>query len=92
MESVQNRAIRYFLGVHKLVSIHAITGDVGWINPHTKQKLNMLKLWNRVVDMPESRLTRKILLCDVECSNRKIWAYDIKILFSELDMITLPVS
>ena len=30
-DNVQNRAMRYFLGVHRFVPLLAINGDVGWL-------------------------------------------------------------
>ena len=31
-QHIQNRATRYFLGVHKKAPIHALQADMGWVN------------------------------------------------------------
>ena len=51
--TVQNRAIRSFLGVHKLTPILAISGDMGWMPVNIRHKGEMLRLWNRLVNMSD---------------------------------------
>ncbi len=36
IDSVQNRAIHLFLGVHSFAPNQAIKGDLGWINSHSR--------------------------------------------------------
>lgn len=59
-KAIQNRAIRYFLGVHKYTTKLAIEGDMGWDSCLTKQRCEMVRLWNRLTQLPEERLTKKI--------------------------------
>ena len=59
-EAVQNRAIRSFLGVHKFLANLAINGDMGWENCSIRKKIEILRIWNRVVVMDEARLCKKI--------------------------------
>ena len=40
---IRNRAIRYFLGVHRLTPILAITGDMGWVSSTHRRWVNMLR-------------------------------------------------
>ncbi|ESO98409.1 hypothetical protein LOTGIDRAFT_159217 [Lottia gigantea] len=49
IEQIQNRAIRYFLGLHRFTPKAALNGDMGWLPPHVKRWLNMLKMWNRII-------------------------------------------
>ena len=59
-KAIQNRGIRYFLGVHKYTTKLAIEGDMGWESCLTKQRCEMVRLWNRLTQLPEERLTKKI--------------------------------
>ncbi len=59
--TVHNRAIRSYLGVHRYASNMAINGHVDWTTPHTRRKICMIKLWNRLVKMPDTRLTKRLL-------------------------------
>ena len=54
---IQNLAIRYFMGVHRFTPILAITGDMGWVVSTSRCWANVLRLWNRFVNMDENRLT-----------------------------------
>ena len=60
-ESVQTKAIRIFLGVHKFAAHLAISGDTGWIPCEVKLKISTLRLWNKLVKMEDSRLPKIIL-------------------------------
>ena len=62
IDMIQNRAIRYFMGVHRFTPILAITGDMGWAVSTSRRWANVLRLWNRLVNMDENRLTKKIFL------------------------------
>ena len=60
IESVQTKAIRIFLGVHKFAAHLAISGDIGWIPCEVKLKISTLRLWNKLVKMEDSRLPKII--------------------------------
>ena len=51
IEAVQNRAIRYFLGVHKMCPNHALSGDAGWLTVKLSRCVCRIRLWNRLVSM-----------------------------------------
>ena len=71
-QMVQNRAIRYFLGVHKFAPVLAITGDMGWEPCEIRWRGSMVALWNRLIRMPENRVAKKIFNWDV--SVKGAWA------------------
>ena len=60
VESVMNKACRYFLGVSKNAPNLSSKGDMGWVSADTKQKLETVRLWCRLRNMPEQRSIRKI--------------------------------
>ena len=67
-DNVQNKAIRYFLGVHKFTPIPAILGEMGWLTCKYRQYLSVLRLWNRLIKMDANRLTKRVFLWDYDQS------------------------
>ena len=65
-DNVMNKAMRYFLGVHKYAPTAAIQGDMGWISLKYKRYSAMLRFWNRLIRIDNSRLVKRIFL----------WYYD----------------
>ena len=88
LNSIQNRACRYFLGLPKTASNLASRGDMGWLSVHAKQKLEMVRLWCRLKNMDETRLTRKIFdwSYSVSLSNVKTWEHNVKKYLREANM------
>ena len=85
LDAVQNKAIRYFLGVHRFAPNLAINGDAGWISSTVRRKIEMFRYWNRLINMDDNRITKKIFKWDY--TNRKgkgSWNSDIYKLFSEI--------
>ena len=60
IQQVQNRAIRYFLGVHKTAPIQALQADMGWLNIKYQFYLCTIRFWNRLHQMNSNRLTKKV--------------------------------
>ena len=82
-ESIQNRAMRFFLGVNRFTPTHAVIGDMGWDSDINRRKLNMLRLWNRLIQLDESRLSKKVFLWDYSiCRNN--WTADVRKIFYEI--------
>ena len=63
-DQIHCRAIRFYLGVHRFAPLAALKGDMGWPDPQTRQKTAMLKYWNRLVNMSDERITKKIFTWD----------------------------
>ena len=61
-DTLHNRIIRSFVGVHKCTSNAVIHGDMGWILPHIRCQLNCLRLWNRLLDLDANRITKRIFV------------------------------
>ena len=80
INKVQNRAMRYFLGVPSKTPILAMQGDIGWMSSKGRHTLETVRLWNRLVKMNHDRLTWKVFQYDIahdECG----WARDVKFMF-----------
>ena len=59
-DTVMNRAMRYFLGVHRFAPTAGVQGDMAWLSLKYRRYIAMLKFWNRLIKMDDSRLTKKI--------------------------------
>ena len=64
MENIQNRAARIFLGVHKFAPTLGLEGDLSWLSIRYRLWINMLRMWNRFVILPQSRLTKHVFMND----------------------------
>ena len=84
-ESIQNRAMRYFLGVHKFAPVLAINGDMGWDPCLLRNKLNMVRLWNRLIAMSDERLIKQVFTWDISLKSKN-WSRDMFDLFSEIGL------
>ena len=82
-DMIQNRAIRYFLGVHRFTPILAISGDMGWPVSLHRRWLNMLRLWIRLVGMDNNRLTKQIFVNDFNRNRNNSWGSEIKFIFEK---------
>ena len=87
IDMVQNRAIRYFMGVHRFTPILAFTGDMGWITSTHRRWVNMIRLWNRLVSMDTSMLTRIVFEYDHGFTGRN-WCSDIKKILEQVNLIS----
>ena len=47
-DTIQNRALRYFLGVNRFTPIHALTGDTGWHSCRVRRHISMIRNWNHL--------------------------------------------
>ena len=84
-EGVQNKAIRYFLGVHKFTPLAAINGEMGWLPSKYRHYICMLRLWNRLLKMDSNRITKQVFLWDYEKCKLN-WSSEIKEIFSKINM------
>ena len=47
IDMIPNRAMRFYLGVHKFVPNVALTAEMAWLKPIYSRYLCILKFWNR---------------------------------------------
>jgi hypothetical protein len=77
INTVQNRASRFYLGVSKFTPNSAVQGDMGWKAPWHRQKICVVRMWLRFVNMDVNRTASKIFwythgLAHSRCKN---WCY-----------------
>ena len=62
INSVHNKACRFFLGVRKYTPNAAVNGDMGLDPPIVKQYESITRQWCRMVNMCNTRLNKKIFM------------------------------
>ncbi len=88
MDRVQNRATRFFMGVHRFSPIAGHVGDMGWISNRGRWKSNIIRLWNRLVGIDGERLLKRVFLWDMEqhnVTNKANFSANAKQILIELD-------
>ncbi len=86
-EGIQNRAIHFYLGLHKFTPIAALRSEVRWYSARCKQWSNMVKHWNRLVNMSQSRLTSNLFHWDYERSvYNNNWCSELRVLLQDANM------
>ncbi len=86
--NIQNRAMRYFLGVNKFTPTHTLYGELGWVMPRYRSWLSFAQLWNRLILMNDYRITKKIFLWDrlICCNN---WSSEMFEILSDLEVLII---
>lgn len=85
IDMIQNRAMRFYLGVHKFVPNVALTAEMAWLKPIYCRYLCILRFWNRLMNMNDSRLTKKIFIEDYRiCKNN--WCANVQKVFDKLGL------
>ena len=85
-EIIQNKAIRYFLGLHNFTATAALQGEMGWLPCKYRKMLNTLRFWNRLIKMPSERLTKQIFNTEYNNDNPNSWTSNVKHIFEILEL------
>ena len=83
LEKIHSRAMRCYLGVNKYAAKCGIEGDMCWTPPKIRRSIEILRLWNRLVGMPENRLPKQ--LYDYLLLHDAPWVVDVKELFTAIN-------
>jgi hypothetical protein len=78
INAVQNRAMRFYLGLGKYTPTAALYGELAWQPPHVKQWVSVARLWHRYHKMNRDRLNYKVYAyCYSRASTRcKNWQFN----------------
>jgi hypothetical protein len=81
--TVQLRAMKFFLGVHKYTPNVGVRGEFGWLKPKLERWKNICRYWNRLMNMDQSRMLYQIFIFDYHiCKNN--WSSEVKAIFNEI--------
>jgi hypothetical protein len=82
-DTVQLRAMKFFLGVHKYTTNVGVRGEFGWLKPKFERWKNMCRYWNRLVNLDQSRMLYRLFKYDNHiCKNN--WSSEITTIFKEI--------
>ncbi len=87
-EDVLLRAMRFYMGVHRLAAIPGIVGDMGWTDCKDRWAIEIIRLYNRFIAMDESRLNKSLFLYDLSSKGYN-WSKRVKKILDDCDMINL---
>lgn len=87
INTVQNKACRFFLGVGKYTPNAAANGDVGWIPPHIKQMKTVLSHWFRLNHMETERVNKRVFLWSHSTRHTyKNWCFQVDKILQKLNI------
>ena len=75
-----------YLGVHRFTPVLGLQGELGWLSSKTRRKLNMIRYWNRLIQMDNSRLTKRIFLWDYRLNSNN-WSSEISQILDEYSLL-----
>jgi hypothetical protein len=77
--AVQNRVMRFYMGVGKYTLNDAVAGDMGWKPPYVKQWTNIFRHWSRCTKMENNRINYKVFKWSIRKGSYKIknWSYQV---------------
>ncbi len=85
IDTVQNRAIYLYWRVHAFAPNLAINGDFGWICSSTRRKLEIIRMWNRLIKMNNTCLTKKVFLWNMSCRGHN-WNSEISLVLTSIGL------
>ena len=74
---LQNRLMRFFLGVHRFAPLAATHTEMDWLECKEATWIEMLRLYNRILIMDEGMLPKIVLKWDIE-SGQNTWFSDVQ--------------
>ena len=74
----------FYLGTHKFMPTLGLLGDMGWFPMLHNHKIEILRLWNRFILMPNNRLTKRIFNWNVDDMGE--WSSEVFRILSSVDM------
>ena len=88
INSIHNKACRFYLGVGRYTPNSAVQGDMGWKPMYQNIWLNIVKHWCNVIKMEETRTVKKVFMWAYEQAqhNRKNWVYHTKQMFQDTNI------
>ena len=89
LQKVHLRAIRAFLGVPKNAPNPGVLSEVDWLLPTFRTRVSMIRHYHRMINMDNSRLTKKVFLWDkkLNIENRiETWYSEIGNIFHDCNL------
>ncbi len=84
LDIIENRAMRYYLGVHRYAPVLGLAGDMGWYPLYIYRYLTIAKFWNRLIQMEDTRLTKAVFLKNYETRTNN-WCSKLQKMLNDID-------
>ena len=55
-----------------------MSGDIGWLRSKDRRKICMIRFWNRLINVHDSRLTKQVFLADFNQNRNINWCSEKK--------------
>ena len=87
LDQVQNRAMRYFCGVPRSTPLAGLIGDMGWSPGVVRRDVESLRMYNQLVRMNKTCITRQIFDSECEQCLNNGWASNVRNIISSIGKI-----
>ena len=71
IEAVQNRTMRFVLGVGRCTPSAEVAGDIGWIPPLIRKWKTVCNFWSQYSVLPKSRVNKHIFMYAYRCGRSR---------------------
>ena len=90
-DELHRRLIRCFLGVGKKCPIPSMEGDMGWLPPYVRHKVETVRLWCHLCLLSPDRLTRRVFDWDYRQAQigKSTWAKNAGAILQDCDLEAL---
>ena len=89
IEQVQHRALRVYMGVNRFAPLHGIYGDTGWLPTKHRRMIEVIRHWNRLIDMEDNRISKRIFLYDYRFNRKYTWNSFNAQVFNKLNLCNI---
>ena len=88
INAVQNRAVRFYLGVGKYTPNLSVIGDMGWKPSIIRQWSCVLRNWQRCTRMDSTQLNKKVFLWANRCATSRVknWQFRVSNYLRDKDL------
>ena len=76
------------LGVHKFFPFPALSGGIGWLPCRYRRYNSIIRKWDRLIQVNNERLTKKVFLHDYDQNSNNYWSNDVENRFDTVNLLT----
>ena len=89
IEAIQNRAMRFYLGVGRYTPCAGVSGDMGWTPTWIRQWKSVSNVWSRHSVLPNACINKRIFMYAYHNGNNrcKNWPFRIKSHLNDLNCL-----
>ena len=69
-------------------ALPALSGDIGWLPCRYRRYISIIRYWNRLIQMNNERLIKKVFLHDYDQNSNKSWSNDVENIRDTVNLLT----